>query len=100
MSGRQTLLWALAVIALVVAFLLLRPGGPGPPLARSREPGGTLALRRFLAARDLAVSDAPAPPPGGGTFVLLADLRTYQQDSAILRWVDGGGRLVLADPQS
>ncbi len=51
-------------------------------------------------ARGLTVSDAANPPPGGGTFVLLADLRTYEQDSAILQWVDQGGRLVLADPLS
>jgi hypothetical protein len=100
MTGRRGLVWGLAVLALVGAFLLLRPGAPGPPLARSREPGGTLALRRFLAARGLTVSDATAPQAGGGTFVLLADLRTFEQDSEILRWVDGGGRLVLADPQS
>ena len=83
-----------------VTATVLRPGAPGPPLAGSRGPGGTLALRRFLAARGLTVSDAADPPPGGGTFVLLADLRTYEQDSAILQWVDQGGRLVLADPLS
>src|SRR5439155_2843812 len=100
MTGRRILVWVALIGLLAIFLFVLRPGAPGPPLAGSRGPGGTLALRRFLAARGLTVSDAANPPPGGGTFVLLADLRTYEQDSAILQWVDQGGRLVLADPLS
>ena len=92
----------IGVVALfVLVLVLVRPGGAGPPVPGSRGPGGTLALRRFLHARGLTIGDAEGPPNGAeGTFVLFADFRTYDQDTAIMRWVEQGGRLVLADPRS
>jgi len=86
------------VIALLAVF---RPGPPGPPLAGSKGPNGTLALRRFLRARGLRVEDGNDPlAHGQGTFVLFSDFRTPDQDMAILQWLEDGGRLVVADPGS
>ncbi len=74
----------------------------GPSGAPSEEsgPSGTLVLRRYLAllGRDVTMSDRL--PSGPGTFVLLADLRSEDQARPLIRWVEGGGRLVIADPGS
>jgi hypothetical protein len=63
-------------------------------------PGGTLGLRRLLREMAIPVLDRATPPDPPATFVVLVDLRTSQQDGALLRWASEGGRLVVADPDS
>lgn len=88
--------------AVLGGLLLLGVALAGPPAGKGDEagPGGTLALRRFLARMGVAVREADAPPPVPGTFALLADLRDAREAGEILDWVESGGRLVLADPLS
>jgi len=83
------------LVLLVLATAMLGATGGG-----AQGPGGFAALRRFLAAADLDVREGDLPPDGGGTFVLLEDLRDEQEAAALLQWVAGGGALVLADPFS
>lgn len=94
--SRRPLVAALAVVALMVITVLVA-GGPSSDDAR---PGGTLALRRFLAGMGLEVREGEEPPGPPGTFVLLSDLREDAEATALLRWVERGGTLVLADPLS
>ena len=44
--------------------------------------------------------DGNGPPPPPGTFLLLTDLRNESAARELVRWVERGGRLVVADPQS
>lgn len=46
------------------------------------------------------VREGGAPPGQQGTFVLLVDLRDEAQATEVLDWVQGGGTLLLADPDS
>jgi uncharacterized protein DUF4350 len=63
--------------------------------------GGPLTvLRRFLSASGLDVRDGADPPSGGGAFFLVIDGRTADEEVPLLSWVNGGGRLVVADPGS
>jgi hypothetical protein len=91
MSRRAVLLSVVAVVFLAVLFTLM-PRGEGAE--------ATLALRRFLANTGLRVLDADVPPRGGGSFVLLRDLRDQDDAGDLLRWARRGGRLVVADPSS
>jgi hypothetical protein len=68
-------------------------------LPRGETGQDTEALRRFLAHAGFDVSDGPEPPQEG-TFVLIRDLREAEDAAALLRWVERGGRLVVADPAS
>jgi hypothetical protein len=81
---------ALIVLALVFSSQRKTPDGPG----------GTLALRRFLASMGLQVREDPVPPGPPGTFVLLSDLRDESEERDLLAWADRGGRLVVTDPRS
>ncbi len=90
-SGRTRAILAIAALAvLMLAGLLLA----GPPV------DDTLALRRFLTESGLDVSRSTTPPGPPGTFVLLEDLRNDAEAGDLLRWVEAGGRLVVADPSS
>jgi hypothetical protein len=62
-------------------------------------PGGFLALKRFLGSMGAEVSSEDGPPEHG-VFVLLSDFRGREEAASVLSWVEGGGRLVLADPHS
>lgn len=88
--------WALIALA-VVALLTVVIAGPGP--SSEAGPGGTLALMRFLPEMGIRVHTA-GRHPDTGIFVLFADLRTSEQDSALLDWVRDGGTLIVADPRS
>jgi hypothetical protein len=90
MSRRLAAMWLTIVLLLGVLIALV-------PRAESVE--STLALRRFLAESGYQVSEG-GPPPRGGTYVLLSDLRTPDEDRALLAWAASGGRLVVADPRS
>jgi hypothetical protein len=83
--------WVAIVLLLGVLIALV-------PRAESVE--STLALRRFLAESGLEVSEGGPPPDPGGTYIVLSDLRTPDEDRALLAWAASGGRLVVADPRS
>jgi hypothetical protein len=91
MNRRSIALLGGAVVLLGVLLILLPRGEP---------PDATLAFRRFLTHAGLRVSEGESPPAPGGTFVLLRDLRDEKDARALLRWVNHGGRLVVADPTS
>ena len=82
----------LSIIVLLGVLVLLMP--------RAESGESTLALRRFLAGSGLDVSEGGPPPSPDGTYVLLHDLRTPDEARSLLDWVEGGGRLVVADPAS
>src|SRR3989442_2905694 len=84
-------------VLLVLGVMLAGPSGT--PSDES-GPFGTLALRRYLSLLGRDVRTSERLPSDGGTFVLLADLRSDDQLRPLLQWVAGGGRLVIADPGS
>ena len=67
---------------------------------RNEDPDSTLALRRYLANLGHEVVERDGLPSANGTMVLLQDIRTPDEVEPILDWVDGGGQLVVADPDS
>jgi hypothetical protein len=91
MITRRRLVIAGAVVVLAL-LVLLTP--------RTEDPDATLALRRYLGNLGFAVSEAEGLPPAGGTLVLLADVRSPDEAQPILNWVEGGGHLVVTDPES
>jgi hypothetical protein len=82
----------IAIVFLLGALIALVP--------RAESVESTLALRRFLAESGFDVSNGGPPPEPSGTYVLLSDLRTRDEDRALLAWAAAGGRLVVADPRS
>lgn len=95
--SRQTLFLALIVVACAVVVAI----AAAPPQDEGRGPNGTVALRRFLNEMDLEVKSAGVPPEAGeGTYLLLADFRDRGGAEKILDWVEDGGRVVLASPDS
>ena len=66
----------------------------------AEDPGSTVALRRYLTNLGFEVSDSASPPAAGGTLILLHDLREPEEERSILSWVERGGKLVVADPNS
>jgi hypothetical protein len=90
--SRQTRAIALLLILTILLLgAVLLAGPPGDD---------TLALRRFLSASGVDVSTRTTPPDPPATFVLMEDLRDETEAADLLRWVELGGRLVVADPQS
>lgn len=89
-SRRRSILVLTCLIGLIVGGVLLA----GPPTDE------TLALRRFLAESGFDVATSPTPPAPPGTFVLMEDVRDAERDAELLRWVETGGHLVVADPDS
>jgi len=79
-------------VVLLSGLVLLTP--------RTEDPDDTRALRRYLGNLGFSITDAGGLPPTGGTLVLLADVRTPDEAQPILEWVDGGGHLVVTDPES
>ncbi|MGH2705086.1 MAG: DUF4350 domain-containing protein [Actinomycetota bacterium] len=90
----------LPVVAFVLMLVVLTVVAGSQGAGSEAGPGGTLALRRFLASMGRSVEQSDRLPPPGATLVLLADLRGEQEAQRLLRWVDRGGRLVLAQPRS
>jgi hypothetical protein len=91
-----------ALGALLVSFVVGRPEPTRPPLdPRSHQPDGTSALVSLLRALGAEV-DLSIGMPGGGDDValLLVDRLTDDQRAELSRWVERGGRLVVADPSS
>jgi hypothetical protein len=88
---RRRALIVAAVVGLA-AVALLTP--------RSEDPNATQALRRYLGNLGFSVTDGEGLPPPDGTLVLLSDLRAPEELAPILEWVEGGGHLVMTDPDS
>lgn len=87
--------WIAVALVIVLATALL--GG------RSNDdagPQGFLALKRTLTALGADVGDAERPPAPPSTYVLWHDLRDEAGAASLLQWVDAGGTLVVADPDS
>jgi hypothetical protein len=95
--------WALAGAAILLAvFLIGRPGGDGPPLDPSSSGRlGTRALVLLLEdlGADVSVRDG-APEADDDVALVLSDALDDGQRAEVRRHVDGGGRLVVADPSS
>jgi uncharacterized protein DUF4350 len=96
--GRPGVILLMMVGVAVAGLLLTGPPASGPPSLASGGPGGTLALKRLLSGMGLSVRVAPSPPEPPATFVVLGDLRDRPEARRLLDWVEGGGRLVVADP--
>ena len=100
---RGFLFWGgLGLALLAVAAIAGRPDSDGPPLdPTSTGPLGTKALVVLLRelGADVEVADAAGDDPGGSALV-LADTLTGEQRSALQRWVEAGGTLLVADPGS
>jgi len=92
MTRTRRLVLILVAVAAGIAILI----ASAPEYAGS---GRLLILHRFFSRVGVSVSDA-ATPPSEGTFLLLLDRRDPAQEDQLLAWVEGGGRLVVADPTS
>lgn len=91
MRRRSRLVWAAAIIGLVT-LVLLTP--------TTEDPDATQALRRFLANLGHEIAESQGAPDGGGTVILLADLRGTDEAQDLLDWAATGGHLVVTDPSS
>ncbi len=87
---------------LLVALVAGAPGGAGSPLdPASTKPDGTKALVLLLQAlgTDVRVSQA-VPTTSGGTVLVLHDFLSRAARTQLRSWVQEGGTLVVADPNS
>ena len=99
--------WTALVAVVVLGVVLVgRPPSEGPPLdPASVGPTGTRALLLLLEelGAEVIVTDQP-PEPGDPRMVdvalVLADDLDDAGRTALGRWVDSGGTLVVADPLS
>ena len=88
---RRIVAWTVGVIASIAILAALAPASAGP--------GRLVALHRFLANLGVSVSDESAPP-AHGVYLLPVDRRSNAQITALLGWVQQGGRLIVTDPSS
>ncbi len=88
---RSRLVWGAAILALV-GLVLLMP--------TTEDPDATRAVRRYLANIGHDVTETEDAPAGGGTLVVMADLRSPEEAQRLLDWAEAGGHLVVADPNS
>ncbi len=103
-NGARVGLSALLVVAIAVIMLLLVRAQPKSEAfdPRSEATLGTRGLAQLLEQQGAAVDiGRSAPEPGSDARVLvLQDRLNDAQRSALLQFVDNGGVLVMADPQS
>ena len=95
--------WLLAgAVILLAVFLVGRPRIDGPPLDPSSSGRlGTRALVLLLEDLGADVSVREGSPAAGDDVVLvLSDALDDGQRADVRRWVEAGGRLVVADPSS
>jgi hypothetical protein len=95
--------WVVAGAGILLAvFLIGRPRSDGPPLDPSSSGRlGTRALVLLLEDLGADVSVREGPPAADDDVVLvLSDALADDQRAAVRRHVEGGGRLVVADPSS
>src|SRR5947199_10679445 len=95
--------WILLGAGVLAAGLLAGPGGrsgaPGSPF--STQPDGTRAVVEVLRELGATVDITSEPPDASGTAVLvLRDGLDEQRRARLLRWVAGGGTLVVTDVRS
>src|SRR5262249_22479852 len=95
------------LVAIALVFVALFAGGSGssggPPLSpRSTSANGTQALMLLPQENGAQFDlDAPMPPASTSTVAfILRDQFNESQRTALQRWVNAGGTLVLADPTS
>lgn len=89
-----------ATILVVLAAAMVAPAlFAGKPGDEEDGLGGFRAFRRFLDAMNIENSEQ-SDPPARGTFFLRYDFRNRTEIRQLLNWVQSGGRLVLADPDS
>ncbi|MDQ6796527.1 MAG: DUF4350 domain-containing protein [Actinomycetota bacterium] len=95
-------LLALVVAALGIAAIIGPDPVHGPPLdPASTAPDGAKAVVDTLAALGADVSVRPgAPDASRATALLLDDTLSNDDRTAMSRWVEAGGTLVVADPYS
>jgi hypothetical protein len=98
------LVGGLVAAVLLVAAVAGPPDADGPPLdPASTGPDGTRALvdsLRALGADVDVTRQLPEPGPGPTSVLLLRDQLDGGGRAALLRWVEEGGTLVVADPTS
>ena len=88
---RSRVVWGAAILGLV-GLVLLMP--------TTEDPDATRAVRRYLASLGHDVTETESGLPGGGTLIVLADLRSPEEAQRLLDWAEAGGHLVVADPNS
>lgn len=88
---RSRLAWGAAILGLV-GLVLLTP--------TREDPEATRAIRRLLANLGHEVAETQGVPDGGGTVIVLADLRGPDEALGLLAWAETGGHLVVTDPTS
>ncbi|MDE0802924.1 MAG: DUF4350 domain-containing protein [Acidimicrobiales bacterium] len=101
---RRGYLWALGIVALVVAaaYFGSARSNAGPPLdPESTSPDGAKALVELVGrlGGDIDVVDG-APPADADVVLLLEDRLPNEQADEVEAWVRRGGTLVVADPTS
>ena len=102
-TRRRWLPWAALGAGLLAAALVLGPGGgAGEPLdPRSPERNGAKGVVATLEALHVSVDlVGGAPTSNHTTALLLVDQMDDATRSAVAEWVNAGGTLVIADPQS
>lgn len=106
---RRDVLILAGLFAVLALFIALGPGRaasvPGiGPSSHASGPRGALALYRWIDAlgydvRRLQYGERFAPDPAAAILIVLAPGERYTRDeaTAVAKWVEGGGILVLAD---
>ena len=102
-GGRTAFVVGLALVLVVGFYLLARPSGSDTPLdPRSTSPTGTKALVLLLEEQGAEVDlsdDVPAMGEADVVLLLQDTLEEGQRDD-LLRYVEAGGRVVVADERS
>lgn len=102
-GGRVLFVVLLLGVLLVGFWLLARPTGSETPLdPRSTAPAGTRALVLLLEEQGAEVQLSDELPDAGEVDValVLQDRFDDQERGELVQFVEGGGRLVVADPSS
>jgi hypothetical protein len=98
----RALPWLVVTLVLLVILVVAGRPQPGTPLdPRSTRPDGTRALVLLLETYGrVDITDrVPGPQPNQRVLVLDDRLRDRQR-TELLDWVEAGGVLVVADPDS
>ncbi|WP_208026925.1 DUF4350 domain-containing protein [Rhabdothermincola sediminis] len=97
---------SLGVVVLLGALAALASSLTSVPRAAayepdSTDPSGTKALVMLLESFGAEVDVvAGGPPPDAQVALMLSNVIAREDGPAVMRWVEGGGRLIVADPYS